>query len=86
MLSRQLVYRPGRCSVCGERVPSAELDSRQLCLRVVAPRELTLIQCWIHRGCQPAPAMVGIFCRRLIGEVLSWYATTVESDAARAWF
>jgi hypothetical protein len=84
MLSR-LVYRPGRCSVCGELIPSAELVSRQLCLRIVAPRGVALIQCWIDRGCQPAPAMTGSFCRRLTGELLSWYATAVESDVAHAW-
>jgi hypothetical protein len=78
----RLVYRSGRCSVCDEPIPTAELVNRQLCLTVLAPRGLAIIQCWIDRKCQPAPAAVSTFSRTLTSHVLSWYSTTVDSDAS----
>jgi len=76
-------YKPGRCSVCNEPIPTAELVSRQVCLTVVAPAGVVLIQCWIDRECQPAPAAVSTFGRRLASEVMTWYGTILESDARR---
>jgi hypothetical protein len=79
-LNTCLAYMPGRCSICNAPIPTAELAGRQVSLDIIGSHGSTVIECWIDRECQPDPASLRNFSRRLATQIITWYFTTVELD------
>jgi hypothetical protein len=69
-----LVYRPGRCGVCDQRL--ADGDIREVHLPIIAPAAIVSVRCSICNECRPTPATVAQTTASLLERILRWYHST----------
>jgi hypothetical protein len=69
-----VVYRPGRCGVCDQRL--ADGDMRKVHLPIIAPAGIVNVCCSICNECRPTPATVAQTTASLLKRILRWYRST----------
>ena len=69
-----VVYRPGRCGVCDQRL--ADGDIRKVHLPIIAPAGIVNVRCSICNECRPTPATVAQTTASLLERILRWYRST----------
>ena len=69
-----VVYRPGRCGVCDQRL--ADGDIRKVHLPIIAPAGIVNVRCSICNECRPTPATVAQTTASLLEGILRWYRST----------
>jgi hypothetical protein len=69
-----VVYRPGRCGVCDQRL--ADGDIREVQLPIIAPIEVVNVRCSICNECRPTLATVAQITASLLDRILRWYRST----------
>ena len=69
-----VVYRPGRCGVCDQRL--ADGDIREVQLPIIAPTEIVNVRCSICNECRPTPARLAQTTASLLERILRWYGST----------
>jgi hypothetical protein len=69
-----LVYRPGRCGVCDQRL--ADGGIREVQLAIIAPTEIVNVCCSICNECRPTPVTVAQTTASLLERILRWYRST----------